>query len=137
MGRLIRKTTRFVQEHREKVAKDFAVQYNVITVLKGHRTVVASPHGKRYINDTGNPGMATAGIGDALTGVIAAFLAQGLSPLEAALAGTYVHGTAGDLAASEKGHRGLITRDLIEKLPAALCQLEQFQPGEFEETAPV
>jgi NAD(P)H-hydrate epimerase len=137
MARLLGKTTAGVESDRLGAARSLAQEYGHWVVLKGARTLIADPRGETYLNPTGNPGMATAGIGDALTGVIAAFLAQGLSPLEAALAGTYVHGTAGDLAASEKGHRGLITRDLIEKLPAALCQLEQFQPGEFEETAPV
>ena len=119
MGRLIRQTGRFVQKHREKVAKDFAVRYNIITVLKGYRTVVASPKGKLYVNRTGNPGMATAGCGDVLTGIIGSFLGQGMNPFEAACRGVYVHGLAGDLAAKEKGEVSLIASDLLKFLPQA------------------
>jgi len=119
MGRLIRQKSAFIQKHREKVAKDFAVRYNMITVLKGHRTVVASPQGKLYINRTGNPGMATAGCGDVLTGVIGSFLGQGMDPFEAACRAVYVHGLAGDLAAKEKGEASLIASDLLKYLPEA------------------
>ena len=119
MGRLIRKTSRFVQKHREKVAKDFAVRYNKVTVLKGYRTLVASPQGKLYVNHTGNPGMATAGCGDVLTGILGSFLGQGMNPFEAACRGVYVHGLAGDLAAKEKGEVGLIASDLLKYLPKA------------------
>jgi NAD(P)H-hydrate epimerase len=90
----------------------------LIVVLKGHQTVITD--GRRYIlNRTGNPGMATGGSGDVLTGVITALLCQGLSPFDAARLGVHVHGLAGDLAALELGQVSLIASDLIEYLPQA------------------
>ncbi len=97
-----------------------AREMKAVIVLKGAPTVVASPDGLSFVNSTGNPGMATAGAGDVLTGVIASFIAQGKSSLESALAGVYIHGLAGDLGAAEKGERGLIAGDLLSYLPAAL-----------------
>jgi len=95
---------------------------NTIVVLKGHNTVVAD--GGRYaVNATGNPGMATGGTGDCLTGIIVALVAQGLSPWEAARLGVYVHGLAGDLAAAELGQVSLIASDLLGYLPAAFVKL--------------
>ena len=123
MGRLTRQKSAFIQRHREKVAKDFSVRYNKITVLKGYRTVVASPQGKLYINRTGNPGMAKAGSGDVLTGIIGSFLGQGMSPFEAACRAVYVHGLAGDLAAKEKGEVSLIASDLLNYLPKAFKKI--------------
>jgi len=120
MGRLIGKTNQFVQKNRQKVAKAFSVQYNVVTVLKGHRTVVVSPRGRCFINQTGNPGMASAGCGDVLTGILGSFLGQGMAPFEAACRAVYVHGLAGDLAAKEKGEVSLIATDLLTHLPHAL-----------------
>jgi len=92
-----------------------------IVVLKGHRTVITD--GVRHaINTTGNPGMATAGSGDVLTGVIASMIGQKLSPLDAAVLGAHVHGRAGDLAAAAVGPVGLLATDIITHLPAALAQ---------------
>ena len=89
-----------------------------IIVLKGHRTVITD--GKRAaVNSTGNPGMATGGSGDVLTGVITALLCQGLEPFDAARLGVHIHGLAGDLAAEKLGQVSLIASDLIEYLPAA------------------
>ncbi|MBI4436152.1 MAG: NAD(P)H-hydrate dehydratase [Candidatus Omnitrophica bacterium] len=119
MGRLIRKTSKTVQEDRKRIVKQFALRYNVTTVLKGYRTVVASPQGKLYINRTGNPGMATGGCGDVLTGIIGSFLGQGMDPFLAACRGVYVHGLAGDLAVKEKGEVSLIASDLLRYLPQA------------------
>ena len=91
---------------------------NTIVVLKGHETVVTD--GQRYsINHTGNPGMATGGSGDVLTGIITALLCQGLAPFDAARLGVHVHGLAGDLAAEELGQVSLIASDLIDYLPKA------------------
>lgn len=123
MGRLIGKSSAYVQKNRKKVAKDFAGKYNVALVLKGHRTVVADPKGKIYINNTGNPGMASGGAGDVLTGIIASFLGQGLSAFDAARLGVYVHGLAGDIAAREKGQLSLTATDLLNKLPEALKKM--------------
>jgi NAD(P)H-hydrate epimerase len=96
---------------------------NTIVVLKGHETVVTD--GKRFsINHTGNPGMATGGSGDVLTGIITALLCQGLSPFDAARLGVHLHGLAGDLAAEELGQVSLIATDLIEYLPKAFQSVE-------------
>lgn len=111
---------RQIQEAREEIAYRFAVDNKITVVLKGHHTVVADYRGKIYVNKTGNPGMATAGSGDVLAGVIAAFLGQGLGPFEAAKYAVYLHGLAGDLAAKEKTQISLIASDIIEKIPEAI-----------------
>jgi NAD(P)H-hydrate epimerase len=103
-----------------KTARDFAIDYNCVLLLKGHRTVVASPQGKTYINRTGNVGMATAGSGDVLTGMITAFLGQGMSPFDAAKYGAYYHGKAGDLAARKRSKVSMIASDIIEQIPYVL-----------------
>ena len=123
MSYIIGKDTAFIQKKRKEVARAFAREYNVVLVLKGHRTVVAEPGGKIYINKTGNPGMATGGAGDVLTGVIASFMGQGLDPYEASCLGVYVHGLAGDLVSREKGQLSLIATDLLNKIPKALKAL--------------
>jgi NAD(P)H-hydrate epimerase len=91
-----------------------------VVVLKGYRTIVAHPDGRAAVNPTGNPGMATAGTGDVLAGVIGALLARGTDPWLAATAGVYLHGLAGDRAAARLGQESLIAGDLVEELPAAL-----------------
>jgi hydroxyethylthiazole kinase-like uncharacterized protein yjeF len=118
MARLVKMEVGTVQRNRQKVAKDFAGRYNLIVVLKGYKTVVASTKTNSYINKTGNPGMATAGVGDILTGMIASLIAQGISPYEAAKLAVYVHGKAGDLASKEKGQLSLVAGDILNKLPA-------------------
>ncbi len=107
---------------RRKVSRDFARRYACVVLLKGHRTVVAAPDGRDYVNTTGNVGMATAGSGDVLTGIIAAFCGQGLDPFAAAKFGAWVHGLAGDMAAREQGKAALIATDIISALPKALKQ---------------
>lgn len=107
-------------KNRCRVAKNFAKRYQCVLVLKGHRTVVADPSGACYINTTGNSGMATAGSGDVLTGILTAFLAQGISPFEAAKLGVYIHGRAGDIAAKTIGKSSLIASDIIDFLPMAM-----------------
>ena len=119
MARLLGITAAAVQKDRTGVAKKSAKQLGVTVVLKGHRTVVASPLGKVYINRTGNPGMATGGAGDVLTGVIAALIGQGCEPFTAAKAGVYLHGLAGDSAAQKVGQVSLTAGDLLDHLPAA------------------
>jgi NAD(P)H-hydrate epimerase len=123
MARLLGTSSEEVQKQRFAAASDFAREWNVIVVLKGPHTLVAAPDGAIAINPTGNPGMATAGAGDILTGVIASLLAQGLSPWDAARLGVYLHGLSGDLAARTHGEVGLIASDLIERLPEALYGL--------------
>lgn len=107
-------------EERLKMAIEMARQYNIIIVLKGHYTMTVRPRGSVYINPTGNPGMATAGAGDVLTGVIAGFLAQGYSPEHAALIGVYIHGLAGDMAAAENGEFGLVAGDIADNVGKAI-----------------
>ncbi|NCB08557.1 MAG: NAD(P)H-hydrate dehydratase, partial [Bacteroidia bacterium] len=92
----------------------FARDFKVIVVLKGAFTSIATPDGKLFFNSSGNPGMATAGSGDALTGIITGLLAQGFSPINAALAGVFLHGLAGDLAAREKSEFSLVAGDIID-----------------------
>lgn len=104
-------------------AIEMAKHYNIIIVLKGHHTAVVRPTGKVYFNSTGNPGMATAGSGDVLTGVITSFIAQGYRPEHAATIGTYVHGLAGDIAARETGEAGLIASDIADSLGRAIKKI--------------
>jgi NAD(P)H-hydrate epimerase len=97
----------------------FSKTYNCFVVLKGNQTTISSPEGKLYKNTTGNPGMAKGGSGDALTGIITAFVSQGYSSEESSILGVYLHGLAGDLAAIEKTEFSLLPSDLIEFLPQA------------------
>ncbi|MFA6186613.1 MAG: NAD(P)H-hydrate dehydratase [Phycisphaerae bacterium] len=103
---------------RQTMAVEFARACNSVIVLKGQGTIVADAE-KIYINTTGNPGMATAGAGDVLTGVIASLCGQGLDNFDASVLGTYVHGLAGDLAEKDKGQISLIATDIIDELPCA------------------
>lgn len=104
-----------------EVARDFACAHEVILVLKGARTLIASPDGAVYVNSTGNPGMATGGAGDVLTGIIAGLLAQSpQNALGAAIAGVYLHGLAGDLAKKQVGERALLASDITACLIEAL-----------------
>lgn len=120
MARLLARSVEFVQTHRVTVAREAAKRWRTIIVLKGHRTVVASPVGRTFVNTTGNPGMATGGMGDVLTGVIASVIGQGMAPYAAAVAGVRLHGLAGDLAARALGPVGLLARDVADRLPAAI-----------------
>jgi len=120
MARLLGVSLKKVQSKRREMALKFARDHKVTLVLKGHNTVVADYRGGVYINKTGNPGMGTAGSGDVLTGMIAAFLGQGLSAFEAAKFAVYLHGLAGDLAAEEKTEISLIASDIIAKIPEAI-----------------
>ena len=95
-----------------------------IVVLKGHQTLIADPDGHVAVNPTGNPGMATGGMGDVLGGMIAAFLARGVDPFDAACAAVYIHGFAGDLLKEEMGDIGLAAMDLAERIPAAIRRLQ-------------
>lgn len=104
---------------RFKKQRMFAEKYNVIVVLKGAYTGIAAPDGRYWFNTTGNAGMATGGSGDVLTGMITGFLAQGMAPIDAALAGVYIHGLAGDLAVKQSSHEAVIAGDIIDKLGEA------------------
>jgi NAD(P)H-hydrate epimerase len=120
MARLLGINISGVQKDRKNIAIRFANKYNITIVLKGNDSVVADSKGNLYINRTGNPGMATAGSGDVLSGIIAAFLGQGLRMFDAAKFATYIHGLAGDLAAKSKTQMGMVASDIIEKIPKAL-----------------
>jgi NAD(P)H-hydrate epimerase len=117
-GRLTGLSTGQVQARRQELALAFAAEHRLVLVLKGHGTIVTD--GRRvFVNPTGNPGMATGGSGDVLTGLIGALLAQGLEPFAAAQLGVYLHGRAGDLARDRLGEVSLIATDLLQELPAA------------------
>lgn len=123
MARLIGRTTREVNADRVGIARAFAVQRRCYLVLKGARSVIATPEGKIFINPTGNPGMASGGMGDVLAGVLAALLGQGLAPADAMKLGVYLHGFVGDRVAEAKGEIGLIASDVIEGLPDGMKAL--------------
>lgn len=113
-----------VVNNREKYCYDLASKSGSVVLLKGHNTVVSDGE-NTYINSTGNPGMATAGMGDVLTGVIAALVAGGLDAYSSACTGAYLHGLAGDLAMEEYGIHGLIASDVIKMLPRAFMSYYQ------------
>jgi NAD(P)H-hydrate epimerase len=127
LGRLLGLSAAEVQADRLGMARSAAKKTRSIVVLKGGRTLIAEPGGNVVVNPTGNPGMATGGSGDVLTGLVAGLIAQrkayGLEILDAVLLAVYLHGLAGDLAAAEKGENALAAGDLIDFLPAAFAQL--------------
>jgi len=125
MARLTGKRTAEIQTRRVAVAREFSQQFGITLVLKGFRTLIASPDGHVEVNPTGNPGMATGGTGDVLTGLVAGLLAQyPTHPVgEVATAAVYLHGLAGDLAAEELGQPSMLAGDLLEKIPQAYKEL--------------
>jgi hydroxyethylthiazole kinase-like uncharacterized protein yjeF len=123
MARLIGASIAEVQANRTEVAGNFATTHRVYVVLKGHRTVIATPDGHIFINPTGNPGMATGGTGDVLTGMIAAWLAQLLDAEAACRLAVFLHGAAGDLAEAREGQAAMMATDLLEHLGEALASL--------------
>ncbi len=124
MARLTKKSIAEVQANRLNIALEFAHEWGVTVVLKGNNTIIATANGEAYININGNPGMATGGSGDVLTGMIASLIAQGLNPVEASLTGVFLHGAAGDKAAQIKGQRSMIAGDLINYLSDILGEFE-------------
>jgi hydroxyethylthiazole kinase-like uncharacterized protein yjeF len=123
MARLARLSAPEVQADRLSVAIRCAVEWGQVVVLKGANTVVASPDGRACVIPFANPGMATAGSGDVLAGAIVGLLAQRMAPFPAAIAGAYLHGLAGDLAAAEIGQMGMVAGDLLPRLPRAIRAL--------------
>jgi len=123
MARLINATAAEVQQNRLKCARDFATNFNVHVVLKGAATVIAHPDGKAYINPTGNSGMASGGMGDVLTGVLAGFITQGLTPEAAAHAAVYLHGAAADTLAKTIGPFGYLAGEVMNAIPGEIKQL--------------
>jgi NAD(P)H-hydrate epimerase len=129
MARLAGLTAADVQRRRLNVARDFATGHHVHVVLKGYRTLVVTPEGVVYINPTGNPGMATGGSGDVLTGMVAGWLAQGLHATAACLLAVYLHGAAGDRAAAGLGETAMTAGDIIGEIGAATLELTTDTPG--------
>lgn len=123
MARLVESDTATVQAQRLEIARELVARCGIYLILKGAYSVIYAPDGQRWINPTGNPAMATAGTGDVLTGIIGAFVCQGLPPLHAAQAGVYVHGAAGDVVRDQRGDRGLIASDIIEEIPGVIHSL--------------
>lgn len=133
MSRLIGMSIAEIQANRLEVARKFAREHELIVVLKGHRTLITAPDGTVWVNPTGNPGMATGGTGDVLTGLVAGLLAQ--HPENALLAtalAVYLHGLAGDLAAESLGENSLVATDLIRFLPAAFAQAKNSKSEEIQ-----
>ncbi len=123
MARLAGLSKPAIEKNRLNIAKKFAQNHQCVLLLKGNQTIVASAQGKIYVNKTGNPGMATAGSGDVLTGMIAAFIGQGMEDFEAVKYGAYFHGKAGDFASQSKTRVSMIASDIIENIPLALGQM--------------
>jgi NAD(P)H-hydrate epimerase len=123
MARLVGSTVADVQNNRIDIASGFARDRGVIVVLKGHRTVVAAPDGRVFVNSSGNPGMATGGSGDVLTGTIAAWLVQIADPVDACRLAVYLHGAAGDLAAITEGQVAMTAGDILRYLGRAAMEL--------------
>jgi hydroxyethylthiazole kinase-like uncharacterized protein yjeF len=128
LSRLISVATRQIDYDRVTMARSVAKRLGVTLVLKGPASVTAAVDGRVFINSTGNPGMATAGTGDVLAGVIGALWAGGIPPEAAAYSGVFIHGLAGDLACAEYGERAMIATDLLEKLPEAARTMEKGFP---------
>ncbi|HEX4932383.1 MAG TPA: NAD(P)H-hydrate dehydratase [Gemmatimonadaceae bacterium] len=123
MARLTGLSVEEVQASRIDVARDFAMSHKVHVILKGHRTVVATPEGRAFVNLTGNPGMATGGTGDVLTGMVAAWFAQLLDAEAACKLAVYLHGLAGDLAEADEGEISLTAGDLLLRISDAVAEL--------------
>lgn len=124
MARMLKTSVEDVQARRLEIARSAAMEWGVTVVLKGTRTVIAEPNGEIYLNLTGNPGMATAGSGDVLTGIIAGLMAQGLRPNVAACMGVYLHGRAGDLSKERFGERGTKAGDLVKAVSEVIKEFE-------------
>lgn len=123
MARLLKATTDAVQTQRYEAARELATERNVIVVLKGQGSIIATPKGPTYLVNRGNPGLATGGTGDVLTGVIVGLLAQGYPPEQAAAFGTFLHAYAGDMLVKEVGQEGLVATKLARSLGRALKEI--------------
>jgi len=136
MARLTGMTIAAVQRDRINLARSFAHENNLILVLKGHRTLVAEPKGEVWVNPTGNPGMATGGTGDILTGMVAGMLAQNPHRiLEAVIAAVFLHGGAGDVAEETVGEHSLVATDLLSGLPEAFRRVRTAGDQQYVEIA--
>jgi NAD(P)H-hydrate epimerase len=132
MARLVGSTVAAVQRDRLNAARIFASEHGVVVVLKGHRTVIAEPDGVVWVNTTGNPGMATGGTGDILTGMVAGFIAQNRDRImEAVIAAVHLHGLAGDVACETLGEHSLVATDLLATLPEAFRRVRKAAHEKF------
>jgi NAD(P)H-hydrate epimerase len=133
IARLTRLTTTEVQERRLEVARDFASRHHAIVVLKGHRTLVAEPNGTVWVNTTGNPGMATGGTGDILSGMIAGAIAQHPAEIvQAVTQAVFLHGLAGDIATSKIGEQSLVATDILKFMPEAFRRWRLMNQSSFQ-----
>jgi ADP-dependent NAD(P)H-hydrate dehydratase / NAD(P)H-hydrate epimerase len=123
MARLLGCATEDVQANRVGLATEFAARHRVTVVLKGYRTIIATPDGQVFVNPTGSPGMATAGSGDVLTGMLAAALAQLLDPSTACQLAAYLHGAAGELADADEGEMSMVAGDIVSHIGDAVQEL--------------
>jgi ADP-dependent NAD(P)H-hydrate dehydratase / NAD(P)H-hydrate epimerase len=123
MARLVGCTIDDVQADRMGIARDFATAHKVYVVLKGYRTLIATPDGKVFVNPTGSPGMASGGTGDVLTGMLAAWLAQLLDAEAACRLAVYLHGAAGELADADQGEVSMTAVDLVQQISEAVLEL--------------
>jgi NAD(P)H-hydrate epimerase len=131
MARLTGMTIGEIQGSRLEVARQFASEHELIVVLKGHRTLIAAPDGTVWVNPTGNPGMATGGTGDILTGIVAGLLAQfPKQALQATALAVYLHGLAGDIACEALGENSLVATDLLRFLPEAFARMRNYEAQE-------
>ena len=124
-ARLLDSTPEEINSDREMFVLELAKKFNCIAVLKGNHTVIAEPGGDIAINYTGNPGMATAGSGDVLSGMMGAFMGEGMSVMDAASAAVFTHGLAGDIAEKEMGTYGLIASDIIDTIPKSILDIQE------------
>jgi NAD(P)H-hydrate epimerase len=132
MARLVGSSVAAVQRDRLNIARTFAREHGVIVVLKGHRTVIAEPDGVVWVNTTGNPGMATGGTGDILTGMVAGLIAQNRERItEAVIAAVHLHGLAGDVACETMGEQSLVATDLLTALPEAFRRVQKAAQEKF------
>ena len=134
MSRLAALSTADIQAQRLEVARQFATRYGCYLVLKGARSIIAAPDGRAWINPTGNPGMASGGMGDVLSGIIGGLLAQDYAPDEACCLGVFLHGAAADIFAQQHGQAGLLARDVIDNLPNTLRALSRAGQVDAQDT---
>ncbi len=127
MSRLTGLDAEYIEENRLMVSKEFAEEYGVTLILKGHHTVVTGQDGEQYINITGNPGLATGGSGDVLAGITASMAARGINETKAAAMAVYIHGTAGDIAKRKYGEESVTATSVMENIPCALRQILQVE----------
>lgn len=133
MARLTAKDNKEIQDNRIEYASGFARKYRCFIVLKGARSIIATPDGKIYINPTGNPGMSSGGMGDVLAGVIAGLISQKYSPLEACILGTFSHGLSGDIVTEKIGRSGITATDVANSVPRALKEINLKEKEPFFE----